>query len=71
MYSYTGCLLYGLKLTFERGYADCLSWGRAGCWQTDVHLGLTSCIEEGGTATPCFLTAVYVQNYTAERIVGK
>jgi hypothetical protein len=29
----------------------------------------TSFIEECGTATPCILTAVYVQNYTAECIV--
>ena len=39
--------------------------------QTDVQLGLTSDIAERGTTTPCFLTAVYVQNYTAERIFVK
>jgi len=34
-------------------------------------VGLTSSIAEGGRTTACFLTAVYVQNYSAECIVVK
>ena len=33
--------------------------------------GLTSFVAESGTATACFLSAVYVQNYTAICIVFK
>jgi len=32
---------------------------------------ITYSFKEGGTVTPCFLTAVHVQNYTAEVIVVK
>jgi hypothetical protein len=41
----------------------------AGAEQALVQLRATSNIVERGTATVCFLTAVYVQNYTAECIV--
>jgi len=40
-------------------------------WKTDVQFGQTSSIAESGTPTPCFLTAVYEQNYTAECIAVK
>ena len=39
--------------------------------QTDVQLGLTSNNADCASATACFLTAVYEQNYTAECIVGQ
>ena len=71
MYSWTDCLLCGLKLTLDRGYGDCLSWGGAGFLYIDVQLGLTSYIAGGGRVTACLLTAVYVKNYTAQCIVGK
>jgi len=69
----------------DKDYADAhilfIAWIQMNSWtwirwlpyleQTDIQLGLTSSIAESGTATPCFLTAVYVQNYTAECIVVK
>jgi len=60
------CLVRGLKWTLERGYADCLSWVGAGFCLTDAQLLLTSSIAVRGITTACFLTAVYVQNYSAE-----
>jgi len=64
---------------YEGAHIVFIAWIQMNSWtwirwlpyleQTDIQLGLTSSIAESGTPTPCFLTAVYVQNYTAECIV--
>jgi len=40
--SQTECFIFEFNLTHDRAYAECLTWGRAGSWESDVQLGLTS-----------------------------